>query len=44
MTFFDVFEGVESESAISPKLFVLTGGGGGSVNRQLGETGARLHG
>ena len=36
MTFLDVFEVVEYESAIIPTLSFMKGGG--SVNRQLGET------
>ena len=32
MTFLDVFEGVEYESAIIPKFSFLTGGGGGGVS------------
>ena len=39
MSFLEVFEVVEYEYAIIPKLSFLTGGGGvRSVNRQLGET------
>ena len=39
MTFLGVFEGVEYESAIIPKLSFLKGGGGWwSVNRQLGKS------